>query len=92
MTARAMIGIITLAGGAVGLLAPIGFVKWLLRTDEEAASDCRGVAWWALIAQGTSRDRRQAGRAEIDLSQIPSTQIATMVPSVARPLMVHPVA
>jgi hypothetical protein len=29
--------IITLFGGAVGLLAPIGFVKWLLRTDPEEA-------------------------------------------------------
>ena len=27
----------TLLGGAVGLLAPIGFVKWLLRTDPEEA-------------------------------------------------------
>jgi hypothetical protein len=27
----------TLTGGAVGLLAPIGFVKWLLRTDPEEA-------------------------------------------------------
>jgi hypothetical protein len=27
----------TLIGGAVGLLAPIGFVKWLLRTDPEEA-------------------------------------------------------
>jgi hypothetical protein len=27
----------TLAGGAVGLFAPIGFVKWLLRTDPEEA-------------------------------------------------------
>ena len=27
----------TLGGGAVGLLAPIGFVKWLLRTDPEEA-------------------------------------------------------
>ena len=25
----------TLTGGAVGLLAPIGFVKWLLQTDPE---------------------------------------------------------
>jgi hypothetical protein len=30
--------ITTLLGGAVGLLAPIGFVKWLLRTDPEEAS------------------------------------------------------
>ena len=29
--------ITTLLGGAVGLLAPIGFVKWLLRTDPEEA-------------------------------------------------------
>jgi hypothetical protein len=29
--------ITTLAGGAAGLLAPIGFVKWLLRTDPEEA-------------------------------------------------------
>ena len=29
--------ITTLTGGAVGLLAPIGFVKWLLRTDPEEA-------------------------------------------------------
>jgi DMSO reductase anchor subunit len=27
----------TLTGGAVGLLAPIGFVKWLLQTDPEEA-------------------------------------------------------
>jgi hypothetical protein len=29
--------ITTLTGGAVGLLVPIGFVKWLLRTDPEEA-------------------------------------------------------
>jgi hypothetical protein len=29
--------ITTLAGGAAGLLAPIGFVKWLLRSDPEEA-------------------------------------------------------
>ena len=27
----------TLTGGAIGLFAPIGFVKWLLRTDPEDA-------------------------------------------------------
>ena len=38
MTAQKLvIGIITLSGGAIGLLAPIGFVKWLLRTDPEEA-------------------------------------------------------
>ena len=30
---RLVITVTTLTGGAVGLLAPIGFVKWLLRTD-----------------------------------------------------------
>jgi hypothetical protein len=34
---RLAITITTLFGGAVGLLAPIGFVKWLLRTDPEEA-------------------------------------------------------
>lgn len=38
MTAEKLVmTITTLAGGAVGLLAPIGFVKWLLRTDPEEA-------------------------------------------------------
>ena len=38
MTAQKLVmTITTLTGGAVGLLAPIGFVKWLLRTDPEEA-------------------------------------------------------
>jgi hypothetical protein len=38
MTFRKLVmTITTLAGGAAGLLAPIGFVKWLLRTDPEEA-------------------------------------------------------
>ena len=38
MTAQKLvIGITTLIGGAAGLLAPIGFVKWLLRSDPEEA-------------------------------------------------------
>ena len=38
MTARKLIATIaTLAGGAAGLFAPIGFVRWLLRTDPEEA-------------------------------------------------------
>jgi hypothetical protein len=38
MTAQRLVtALTTLAGGAVGLLAPIGFVKWLLRTDPEEA-------------------------------------------------------
>jgi hypothetical protein len=104
MTAQKIVmTIATLAGGAVGLLAPIGFVRWLLRTDPEEAGiltlfffpvwclfgGARSLDW---TQGGTARDRRQAGRAEKSLSQIPSNQIATMVPSVASPLMVHPVA
>jgi hypothetical protein len=38
MTAQKLVlSLTTLIGGAVGLLAPIGFVKWLLRTDPEEA-------------------------------------------------------
>ena len=38
MTAQKLMMIITTAiGGAIGLFAPIGFVKWLLRTDPEEA-------------------------------------------------------
>ena len=38
MTAQKFMMIITTAiGGAIGLFAPIGFVKWLLRTDPEEA-------------------------------------------------------
>ena len=38
MTAQKLMMIITTAiGGAIGLFAPIGFVKWLLRTDPEGA-------------------------------------------------------
>ena len=65
--------VLTFAGGAAGLFAPIGFVKWLLRTDPEEAGiltlfflvPARG-ARPADRAQGrTARDRQQAGRAEI---------------------------
>jgi hypothetical protein len=38
MNLQKLVMIVTTAtGGAVGLLAPIGFVKWLLRTDPEDA-------------------------------------------------------
>ena len=32
-----VLSLTTLTGGTIGLLAPIGFVKWLLRTDPEEA-------------------------------------------------------
>jgi hypothetical protein len=34
---KPVITITALAGGAAGLIAPIGFVKWLLRIDPEEA-------------------------------------------------------
>ena len=34
---KLVVTIASLAGGAVGLLAPIGVVKWLLRTEPEDA-------------------------------------------------------
>jgi hypothetical protein len=34
---KRVVTLTTLVGGAVGLLAPVGFVKWLLRTDPEEA-------------------------------------------------------
>ena len=38
MTAQKLMMTVTTAiGGAIGLFAPIGFVKWLLRTDPEEA-------------------------------------------------------
>ena len=104
MTAqRLVIGIITLSGGAIGLLAPIGVVKWLFQTDPEEAGILTLFffpVWCLLVVLGLLIGRKagllvtggKRDRAEKSLSQIPSSQIATMVPSVARPLMVHPVA
>ena len=68
MTAQKLIlSLTTLTGGAIGLLAPIGFVKCLLRTGPEgpASSPCfflPVVPRPADRTQGrTARDRRQAG-------------------------------
>jgi len=36
-TQKFVLTITTLAGAAIGLFAPIGFVKWLLQTDPEEA-------------------------------------------------------
>jgi len=88
---------------AIGLLAPIGFVKWLLRTDPEEAGILTLFffpVWCLLVVLGLLIGRRAGllvtGGKRVcrdrENRQIPNTQIATMVPSVARPLMVHPVA
>ena len=65
MTAQKLvIGIITLSGGAIGLLAPIGVVKWLFQTDPEEAGILTLFFFpvWCLLR--TARDRQQAGRTE----------------------------
>jgi hypothetical protein len=94
--------ITTLTGGAVGLLVPIGFVKWLLRTDPEEAGILTLFflpVWCLLVVLGLLVGRKAglrvtggSGSRREKPSQIPSSQIATMVASVASPLMVHPVA
>ena len=65
MTARKLIlSLTTLTGGAVGLLAPIGFVKWLLRTDPEEAGILTLFffpVWCLLVVLGLLIGRR-AGR------------------------------
>ena len=51
----------TLIGGAVGLLAPIGFVKWLLRTDPEEAGILIAVLLSGVVCLGLLIGRK-AGR------------------------------
>jgi hypothetical protein len=61
---KIIVTIATLAGGAVGLLAPIGFVKWLLRTDPEEAGILTLFffpVWCLLVVFGLLIGRR-AGR------------------------------
>ena len=54
MTRNIIMTISTLGGGAVGLFAPIGFVKWLSRSDPEEAGILTlfffryGACWWCL--------------------------------------------
>jgi hypothetical protein len=64
MTARKLVvTITTLFGGAVGLLAPIGFVKWLLRTEPEEAGILTLFffpVWCLLVVMGLLLGRRAA--------------------------------
>jgi hypothetical protein len=56
--------IATLAGGAIGLFAPIGFVKWLLQTDPEEAGILTLFflpVWCLLVVLGLLTGRK-AGR------------------------------
>jgi hypothetical protein len=53
--------ITSLAGGAVGLLAPIGVVKWLLRTEPEDAGILTLFflpVWCLLVVAGLLIGRR----------------------------------
>jgi hypothetical protein len=62
MTAQRLVT--TLAGGVVGLFAPIGFVQWLLRTDPEVAGILTLFffpVWCLLVVLGLLIGRR-AGR------------------------------
>lgn len=63
-TARKLVvTITTLFGGAVGLLAPIGFVKWLLRTEPEEAGILTLFffpVWCLLVVMGLLLGRRAA--------------------------------
>ena len=63
-TARKLVVTITmLFGGAVGLLAPIGFVKWLLRTEPEEAGILTLFffpVWCLLVVMGLLLGRRAA--------------------------------
>ena len=68
MNLQKLVMIVTTAtGGAAGLLAPIGFVKWLLRTDPEEAGILTLFFFpvWCRAQGKPARDRRQAGRAEM---------------------------
>ena len=62
MTAQKLVlTITTLIGGAVGLFAPIGFVKWLLRTDPEDAGILTLFffpVWCLLVVLGLLMGRR----------------------------------
>jgi hypothetical protein len=63
MTARKLVTITTLFGGAVGLLAPVGFVKWLLRTEPEEAGILTLFffpVWCLLVVMGLLLGRRAA--------------------------------
>jgi hypothetical protein len=64
MTAQKLVmTITTLFGGAVGLLAPIGFVKWLLRTEPEEAGILTLFffpVWCLLVVTGLLLGRRAA--------------------------------
>jgi len=55
--------ITSLAGGAIGLFAPIGVVKWLMRTEPEDAGILTLFffpVWFLLVVLGVLIGRRMA--------------------------------
>lgn len=60
---KLMLWIFSLAGGAIGLLAPVGVVKWLLRTEPEDAGILTFFflpVWCLLVVAGLLAGRRLA--------------------------------
>jgi hypothetical protein len=58
---KLLVTAISLIGGAVGLLAPIGIVKWLLRTEPENAGILTVFflpAWFLIVVTGVLIGRR----------------------------------
>lgn len=69
--------ITSLSGGAIGLFAPVGVVKWLMQAEPEDAGILTLFFFpvWCLLVvlrildgpqAGIARDRRQAGAVEIE--------------------------
>ena len=62
MTARKLVvTIASLTGGAIGLFAPVGVVKWLLRTEPEDAGILTLFffpVWFLLVVAGLLIGRR----------------------------------
>ncbi len=60
-TQKLVVTIISLIGGAIGLLAPVGVVKWLLRTEPEDAGILTLFflpVWFVLVVLGLLIGRR----------------------------------
>ena len=62
-TQKLTVTIASLAGGAIGLLAPIGVVKWLLQTEPEDAGILTLFflpVWFLIVVAGLLIGRRAA--------------------------------
>jgi hypothetical protein len=78
MTSQKLVILLTtLTGGAIGLFAPVGVVRWLMQTEPEDAGILtlfffplrdRGRGPIDRAQAGAGRHRRQAGRATIKRS------------------------